>query len=762
VAEPGGETVVEGIVERVVFVDRTGFTVLLLGTGADEPVKASGEILQGAQPGESVRLTGAWRRHPSHGAQFAATDCEHTLPASLYAMRRYLASGLIKGIGPKLADAIVAEFGVDTMQVLEQAPERLLEVHQIGPGRHARIIEAWKIHQDIRELMLLLHGAGVPAGHAPRICQYFGTETDSTADLVHHHPYRLAEVRGIGFHYADAVAQWLGVPQQSPQRLRAGLLHALDQSGLQGHCYLPQDGLLREAAALLDQDQALLPHELDALRASGQLLVELQPHLGRETALVFSRRLHSAETSLVKHLTRLRQAPTALARRRDWAAGALPLPAGAPDLHPAQEQAVRMALTQPVSVLTGGPGCGKSFTVATIVDVAEAAGAQVSLAAPTGRAARRLSELTGNQATTVHRLLRPRQAAGESLFDQDPMEADLFVVDEASMLDLPLCERLLEKIPTGAHLLFVGDTDQLPSIGPGTVLADLLRVPAIARTALRHVFRQEQGSAITTNAHRIIAGEHPLSGGDFWYLREDNPERVADLVLDLVTRRLPTAYDLTPADIQVLCPTRKHPAGTHELGLRLQEALNPAREGDAQHWCDARPFRLGDRVMPTRNDPTKGPGGVFNGSTGTVVTLDTEQRELEIALDDGDTATYGFDELDDVLHAYAVTVHRAQGSEYPIVVIPLTTAGAFILRRNLLYTAVTRGKSKVVLVGEEEALRRALTTAEPHRNTTLALRLHRTLGADAAGPEPPPPTDGQLPLSLALPTASPSASRPPG
>jgi len=749
VADPGGEMVVEGIVERVVFVDRSGFTVLLLGTGEQEPLKASGEILQGAQPGESLRLTGAWRQHPAHGPQFAATDCTHTLPASLYAMRRYLASGLIKGIGPKLADAIVAEFAEQTMHVLEETPQRLLEVHQIGPGRHARIIEAWKIHQDIRELMLLLHGAGVPAGHAPRICHHFSTETTDTADLVHRHPYRLTEVRGLGFHYADAVAQWLGIPQQSPQRLRAGLLHALDQSALQGHCYLPEDRLLREAAALLDQDQGLLPRELDALRAAGHLLVELQPHLGRESALVFSRRLHAAETSLAKHLARLHNAaPTALSRRGEWTDTALPLPAGAADLHPAQEQAVRMALTQPVSVLTGGPGCGKSFTVATIVDVAEAAGAQVSLAAPTGRAAKRLSELTGNPATTVHRLLQPGPAAGDSLFDQDPMEADLFVIDEASMLDLSLCERLLEKIPTGAHILFVGDTDQLPSIGPGTVLADLLRVPAIARTALRHVFRQGQGSAITANAHRIIVGEPPLSGGDFWYLRENNPDKIPDLVLDLVTRRLPAAYGLAPGDIQVLCPTRKHPAGTHELGLRLQDVLNPARDGDAEHWCDARPFRLGDRVMPTRNDPKRGPNGVFNGSTATVITLDTEQRELEIALDDGDTATYTFDELDEVLHAYAITVHRAQGSEYPIVVIPLTTAGAFILRRNLLYTAVTRGKSKVILVGEDEALRRALTTAEPHRNTTLALRLHRTVANDASWPEPAPSTDGQIPLSL--------------
>ncbi len=743
--QPTAVLTLEGIVERVVFTDRSTFTVVLLAVEGREPVRAAGQILHGAQPGESLRLTGAWHQYPVRGTQFQATDCDHALPASQYAMRRYLASGLIKGIGPKLADAIVAEFGDATLQVLEGTPERLLEVHQIGPGRYTLIIAAWQLHQDIRHLMLLLHGAGVPAGHAARIVQHFAAETDDVPALVQEHPYRLTEVRGIGFHYADTLALWLGIPEQSPQRLRAGLLHTLDQSAAQGHCYLPEASLLREAARVLDQAPGLLPRELDALRADGRLLVELQPHLGRETPLVFSRRLHAAETSLARHLARLHQAPTALSRRGDWTA-ALPLPAGAPPLHPAQEQAVRMALTRPVSVLTGGPGCGKSFTVATIVDIAERAGARVSLAAPTGRAAKRLSELTGSCATTVHRLLRPGQATGDSLFDQDPMESDLFVVDEASMLDLPLAEGLLEKIPTGAHILFVGDTDQLPSIGPGTVLADLLRVPAIARTALRHVFRQEQGSAITAGAHRIIAGEVPVSGGDFWYLRENNPDKIPDLVLDLVTRRLPAAYGVAPSDIQVLCPTRKHPAGTHELGLRLQAALNPAADGDAEHWCDGRPFRLGDRVMPTRNDPKRGPNGVFNGTTATVITLDTEQRELEIALDDGDTATYTFDELDDVLHAYAITVHRAQGSEYPIVVIPLTTTGAFILRRNLLYTAVTRGKSKVIIVGEEEALRRALTTAEPHRNTTLALRLHDALGRAPGLPEPPQTRDGQIAL----------------
>jgi exodeoxyribonuclease V alpha subunit len=494
----------------------------------------------------------------------------------------------------------------------------------------------------------------------------------------------------------------------------------------------------------MDQDPALLPRELDALRNDGRLVAEHLPHLGRETPVVYSRRLHTAETSLARHLARLHRAPTTLARRGDWTHDPLPLPQDTPPLHPAQEQAVRMALSTPVSVLTGGPGCGKSFTVRMVVQAAEAAGAQVSLTAPTGRAAKRLSELTGTGATTVHRLLRPGQAPSESLFDRDPMEADLFVIDEASMLDLVLCERLLERIPTGAQVLFVGDTDQLPSIGPGTVLADLLRVPAIARTALNHVFRQEQGSAITASAHRIINGQMPVNGGDFWYLRENNPTKIPDLVLDLVTRRLPDAYNLTPGDIQVLCPTRKHPAGTHELGRLLQDALNPAREGDTQHWCDGRPFRLGDRVMPTRNDPKKGRNGVFNGTTGTVITLDTEQRELEIALDDGDTATYTFDELDDVLHAYAVTVHRAQGSEYPVVVIPLTTTGAFILRRNLLYTAVTRGKRKVILVGEDDALRRALATAEPHRNTALALRLHQVLLQKPALPEPLGPGGGQI------------------
>lgn len=738
---------IQGVVERIVFVDRNGYTVLLLDTGEPEPVRAAGAILAGVQPGESLQLTGTWTQHATRGRQFTGTHVAHTLPATVHAMRRYLSSGLVKGIGPKLADAIVTEFGTDTLRVLEEQPERLLDVHLIGPGRHATIIEAWKVHQDIREVMLLLHAASVPAGYAARVCHYFATETTDVHALISDHPYRLTEVRGIGFHLADTVALWLGTPLQSPQRLRAGLLHALDQGALTGHCYLPEQALLRAAADLTGQEQDLLARELDALRTAGHVAVELLPHLGRETAAVLSRRLHAAETGLARHLARLHhQGPGPLARRQDWTAGPLSLPSGASELHEAQEQAVRMALTQPISVMTGGPGCGKSFTVRTLVHLAEDAGAQVSLAAPTGRAAKRLADLTGHVATTVHRLLRGDQSAGESLFDRNPLEADLFVVDEASMLDLPLAERLLEKIPTGAHLLFVGDTDQLPSIGPGTVLADLLRVPAVPRTKLTQIFRQDEQSSITLNARRIIDGEMPVNipGGDFWFLRENNPDKIPDLVLDLITRRLPAAFDLTPADIQVLCPARKHPTGTHELGLRLQDALNPQGPGERQHWCDARPFRTGDRVMPIRNDPKKGPSGVYNGSTGTVTLLDTDQRELEITFDDGDTATYTFDELDDVLHAYAITVHRAQGSEYPVAVIPLTTASAFILRRNLIYTAVTRGKHKVVLVGEEEALRRALTKPEPHRNTALARRLHSLLAGAADPPLTLRAADGQL------------------
>lgn len=555
-------------------------------------------------------------------------------------------------------------------------------------------------------------------------------------EIVQDNPYRLTEVYRIGFKLADKVALWLGWPERSPERLQAALLHTLDAAALDGHCFLFERQLVRQtiSRALGDPElEVLLWDQLDALRAARQVVVQPVPYQDVDHPAVFSPRLHAAETSVAARVARLNQAGSRLARLGRWTDAPLPLTDSALELAPAQEQAVRMALSRPLSVLTGGPGCGKSFTVSAIVDIAEAAGGRVSLAAPTGRAAKRLAELTGRTATTVHRLIRrPREDdhSPATLFDhQDPLDADLIVIDEASMLDLPLFDRLLEKIRPGTHLLLVGDVHQLPSVGPGKVLYDLLRVRAVPRVSLTEIFRRGRDSAITVNAHLINAGRQPGNGRDFWFIPVSRPQDIADQVVDIVTRRLPAGCNARPGDIQVLAPGRTGPTGTHELSLALQAVINPATETTGQHWGDGRPFRPGDRVIAVRNDPRKGPRGVLNGSTATVTALDDKDRELRVRLDDGDTAVYGYDELDVLLHAYAITVHRAQGSEYPYVVVPLTTTGSAykLLRRNLLYTAVTRAKQMLVLVGDPAALELAVRRPEPARNTTLAARLHAAL-----------------------------------
>ncbi len=757
--------VIEGVVDHLRYVGPDGYTVACIapvdekGTGLDERfggdsgdaelVIAAGGALIGVQPGETVRLTGAWSRRGEHGDRFSVTECESILPASVYAIRRYLGSGLIRGIGGKLADAIVGHFGEQTLTVIDGAPERLVEVHNIGPGRMRMILAAWEEQKAIREVMTFLQGVRLSPALAIRIHQVFG---DEALRIVREEPYRLAEeVRGVGFHTADRIAMAVGIPEQSPQRMRAGLLHVLDRANARlGHCYLPEKSLLAQSMEVLDADPEPLRAGLDGLRADGTAVVELLPDRdgGRSEPepVVFSRWLHVAESSVAGELIRLHQAASRLPERVRRAAGD---PGGKGEtLHPDQRRAVETALRETVSVLTGGPGCGKSFTVRMITEVARAGGVRVALAAPTGRAAKRLSELTGLPAMTVHRMVRPRNDPADdgALFDhKDPFLADLIVIDETSMLDLPIARTLLRKIPSGCHVLFVGDPDQLPSVGPGNVLRDLLDAPAIPRVRLSHVFRQAADSPIVANAHRVREGLLPYQGKEFYLFQEEDADAVPELVADLATRRIPARRGVDPDDIQVLCPSRQKAAGAEELNRLLQERRNPHRPGVPEYWTDGRVFRPGDKVMPIRNNYDKGAEGVFNGASGTITRLVPDERHLEIAMDDGQTVVYGYDELDEILHAYAITVHRSQGSEYPYVIIPLTTAaGSLVLRRNLLYTAITRARRTVVLVGQARALEIAVSNRGMRRNTSLATRLNRIL----------PPPDAAAVAELSVPDES--------
>ncbi|MCX5210459.1 ATP-dependent RecD-like DNA helicase [Kitasatospora sp. NBC_00240] len=724
---------VEGVLERITYAnEETGYTVARVdtGRGGNDLLTVVGALL-GAQPGESLRLHGRWGSHPQYGKQFVVENYTTVLPATIQGIQRYLGSGLIKGIGPRFAERIVEAFGVDTLEVIETAPGRLIEVPGLGPKRTRKIAEAWEEQKAIKEVMVFLQGVGVSTSLAVRIFKKYG---DSSIGVVKNEPYRLAsDVWGIGFLTADRIAQAVGIPHDSPERVKAGLQYALSQSSDQGHCYLPEERLIADGVKLLQVDVGLVIDCLAELVAEEGVVREALPgEGGQPVTAVYLVPFHRAEISLSNQLLRLLRADSDRMpgfAGVDWAAalGWLAKRTGA-ELAPEQEQSVRLALTEKVAVLTGGPGCGKSFTVKSIVTLALAKRAKVVLAAPTGRAAKRLSELTGVEASTVHRLLELRPG-GEAAYDRDrPLEADLVVVDEASMLDLILANKLVKAVAPGAHLLFVGDVDQLPSVGAGEVLRDMLAAGSpVPSVRLTRIFRQAQESGVVTNAHRINEGLPPRTEGlaDFFLFVEDDAERAAGLTVDVVARRIPQKFGLDPRrDVQVLAPMHRGPAGAGNLNTLLQAAVTPGREGLPERRFGGRTFRVGDKVTQIRNNYEKGQNGVFNGTVGVVTAIAVDDQRLTVLTDEDEEIGYDFDELDELAHAYAVTIHRSQGSEYPAVVIPVTTSAWTMLQRNLLYTAVTRAKQLVVLVGSRKAIGQAVRTVSAgRRHSALDHRL---------------------------------------
>ncbi|MFD5251540.1 ATP-dependent RecD-like DNA helicase [Streptomyces bobili] len=733
--------VLEGVLERITYAnEETGYTVARVdtGRGAGDLLTVVGALL-GAQAGESLRMEGRWGSHPQYGKQFAVENYTTLLPATIQGIRRYLGSGLVKGIGPVFADRITQHFGMDTLKIIEEEPKRLIEVPGLGPKRTRKIAEAWEEQKAIKEVMLFLQTVEVSTSIAVRIYKKYG---DASIAVVKNQPYRLAsEVWGIGFLTADKIAQSVGIPHDSPERVKAGLQYALSQSSDQGHCYLPEERLIADAVKLLQVDTGLVIECLAELAAPPEEGED--PGVVRErvpgpdgdaepVTAVYLVPFHRAELSLSAQLLRLlRTGEDRMPAFRDvaWdkALAWLRTRTGA-DLAPEQEAAVKLALTEKVAVLTGGPGCGKSFTVRSIVELARARKAKVVLAAPTGRAAKRLAELTGAEASTVHRLLELKPG-GDAAYDRDrPLDADLVVVDEASMLDLLLANKLVKAIPPGAHLLFVGDVDQLPSVGAGEVLRDMLAdggpIPAVR---LVRVFRQAQQSGVVTNAHRINAGQHPLTDGmkDFFLFVEDETEDAGRLTVDVAARRIPAKFGLDPRrDVQVLAPMHRGPAGAGALNALLQQAITPGRPDVPEKRFGGRVFRVGDKVTQIRNNYDKGANGVFNGTVGVVTSLDPVDQRLTVLTDEDEEVPYEFDELDELAHAYAVTIHRSQGSEYPAVVIPVTTGAWMMLQRNLLYTAVTRAKKLVVLVGSRKAIGQAVRTVSAGRRcTALDFRL---------------------------------------
>ena len=710
---PGAGARLKGVIDHITFHNpENGYTIARLRPeGEGEPVTVVGAMAVSA--GESVELEGTWDQHPRFGRQLQVDSCIPAYPATAEGVERYLGSGLIKGIGPVMAGRIVARFGVSSLEVIDAQPRRLLEIEGLGEKRVGAIAEAWKEQRRIRDVMVFLQSHGVGTGHAVRIYQQYG---DDAIHSVRQDPYRLQrDVRGIGFQTADRIAGDLGISREAPERVRAGLRYLLEEAADEGHLFLGRDDLASRAAELLGVDPGRSPGALSDLQASGEVAVD-----GEDCYLA---PLHRAERGVARALQRLIAAP----------GPALPPAADPGDDGPSEELGgdQRWALDQvgsgKVLVVTGGPGTGKTTITRQVVRRLEAAGLRVALCSPTGRAARRLSEATGREARTIHRLLEFAPREGGFRRGRDlPLEAEAVIVDESSMIDISLMNALLRAVPDEARLVLVGDADQLPSVGPGNVLGDIIDSGAVPVARLRHIFRQAADNLIVTNAHRVNGGEWPRidnrADSGFYFVEEDDPARAAERLVDLVARRLPRGRDLDPmGQIQVLTPMYRGETGAVQLNRRLQERLNPGRRS---HAIGDRELREGDRVMQVRNNYDK---GVFNGDLGRVGRLETgEDAFAEVVFDGGGVQRYELSELDQLTMAYAISIHRSQGSEFPAVVLPLTTQHYPMLQRNLLYTAVTRARELFVLIGSRRALKRAIENDRPaRRNTNLAARLRQ-------------------------------------
>ncbi|MBI4509763.1 MAG: ATP-dependent RecD-like DNA helicase [Deltaproteobacteria bacterium] len=718
-------TPLEGSIERVVYEDpESRFAVARLRVvKKPEAVTIVGHLL-GMQAGSQVRLLGRWTVDKKYGEQFRVETCQQVVPATVAGIEKYLGSGLIPGIGPELAKRIVSFFGTATLEVIENQPDRLTEVEGIGRVRASRIQKGLTEHKELQEVMVFLQGHGVSPSQAVRIYKQYGKAAIS---LVRENPYRLAlDVWGIGFKTADAIARKLGIDKASPARAEAGILHQLGELAEEGHVHVPEHELVAQVERELDIDPAMARGAVERLAPTGRVVREV---LGERGECLSLRALWDAEVRAAASLARLIENPAppvaiSVDKAIAWFEKEQQV-----ELAAQQKEAIRATIQEKVVVITGGPGVGKTTIVNAILCILAKKGCRVALAAPTGRAAKRLAEATSRTAMTLHRLLEFNPRGGRfERNEASPLDVDMVVVDEASMVDVLLAASLLAAIPSHAKVVLVGDVDQLPSVGPGRVLADVIASRAVTVVQLTEVFRQAAQSAIVTNAHRIHRGELPNvatgeTASDFYFIERDEPKDVLNVLLALLAERIPKRFGLDPArDVQVLTPMHRGDVGSQNLNRALQARLNPPRPGVAELTRGQRVFRVGDKVMQVRNDYDK---EVFNGDIGLVtdVVKDDEGEQVVVELD-GRQVPYAVDELDCLVHAYAVTVHKSQGSEYPAVVIPVVTQHFLLLQRNLLYTAVTRGKKLVVLVGSRKALGIAVRTDDTRlRWTWLAARL---------------------------------------
>jgi exodeoxyribonuclease V alpha subunit len=724
-AEPGGPALekITGRIERLTFTNpENGYTVMSVKvSGRPQPLTVVGH-LAGPVVGEFIEMEGAFADTARYGRQFQVVHHRLLPPRTEVSLKKYLGSGLIKGVGPVLAGRLVDHFGPQVLDILEESPERLTEVSGLGAGRRETIINAWRRTMGLKRLLSFLAEFGLGPIIGLRILRRLG---DAAESLIREDPYRLAyEIDGVGFATADRVARAVGLAPEAPQRLSAALLFSLNRAADDGHVFLPDRELLAAASELIPEAPPDgLTTALAGLLLAGRVKTEPQSEPGGVD--VYLPRLHRAENWVANDLRNiLHQPPSKQVPRPeaalDWAERTLGL-----NLSPSQRQAARLALDSKLLVITGGPGTGKTTITRVITAIFGAVAARIGLVAPTGRAARRLSEATRLTAQTVHRLLEYSPPAGGFLRGpKNKLDLDLLVVDEASMVDLPLMNQLVGALPPWARLIMVGDHDQLPSVGPGRVLADLMASGLAAVARLTEIHRQAGGSQIIQAAHQINQGLFPQSSrdreqGDFYFIEENKPERILEKIIYLVAEKIPQKFSLNPLeDIQVLTPMHSRDLGTEQLNQVLSERLNQASGPSLTRF--GRRFKTGDRVMQLKNNYQR---EVFNGDSGRVAQIDFEAQELTVSFE-GRQAIYDFTDLDELTLSYAITIHKSQGSEFPVVVIPLTSGHQIMLRRNLLYTAVTRGRRFVVIVGSRAAVRRAVSAnSELNRHSHLARKL---------------------------------------